>query len=486
MMSWGVFWLLVSMAAAQPQHPGQQHIFQYPVTTTRMLIPYELFKKTTGRFFDQVFTWLGLHPYPETVARPAEVPESFRMGLSAMPRYGAQGMTVSCAGCHVGTIFGKTVIGMSNRFPRTNRFFSIGKKGALLMNAIRFDEFFPMSSGEKKMLQDLERSVKRIGIRTPQTLGLDTSLAQVSLSLAHRNADEWATFNPEFEQSPRKSYFDHGVGDSKPAVWWNLKYKTRWLSDGSIISGNPVTTNFLWNEIGRGADLHELGQWLADNRKVVDDLKDFVFSVKAPHWTDFFPPTSIRLTKAKEGEKLFLKSCSGCHGVYQKNWSRVDAATLSAVDLLKTEKVFYKTPTEVKNVGTDSHRYKAMRELAQRLNPLAISKQNQIEIVPQNGYVPPPLEGIAVRFPYFHNNSVPTLCDVLSDPAARPLVYYAREVKDPDRDFDSECVGYPAVVQTPAHRYDTRRPGLGNQGHNMAKGLTFDQKMNIIEFLKTL
>ncbi len=44
--------------------------------------------------------------------------------------------------------------------------------------------------------------------------------------------------------------------------------------------------------------------------------------------------------------------------------------------------------------------------------------------VKQNGYVNVPLEGLWLRGPYLHNGSVPTLADLLEDPAHRPKVFY--------------------------------------------------------------
>ena len=157
-------------------------------------------------------------------------------------------------------------------------------------------------------------------VKTPLTLGLDTSLAQVGLSLAKRNLDPYATKSEYFEKNPRRNDLEKYPADSKPAVWWNLKYKTRWLSDGSIVSGNPIFTNFLWNEIGRGTDLKELEGWLKSNKQTVMELTASVFATKSPHWTDFFKPETISIEKARKGEKIFKQTCQKCHGQYVKNW----------------------------------------------------------------------------------------------------------------------------------------------------------------------
>src|SRR5690606_37539105 len=153
----------------------------------------------------------------------------------------------------------------------------------------------------------------------------DTSLSQVALSLAKRNKDAYATFNPLLERFPRKERLSHFVADSKPAVWWDLKYKTRWLSDGSVVSGNPVYTNFLWNEIGRGTDLKELDRWLDANPDVIKELTTAVFSTDAPRITDFFPVERIRIDRAQAGQRHFEKTCAGCHGTYVKKWELPDA-----------------------------------------------------------------------------------------------------------------------------------------------------------------
>ncbi|NDF16292.1 hypothetical protein EB061_13410, partial [bacterium] len=98
-----------------------------------------------------------------------------------------------------------------------------------------------------------------------------------------------------------------------------------------------------------------------------------------------------------------------------------------------------------------------------------------IVIEANSGYVAPPLEGIWSRFPYFHNNSIPNLCALMTPPEERPVVYWSGEMIDRDRDFDQTCVGYPTGAKTPHawtsakdradHLYDTRRPGMSNAGH---------------------
>jgi hypothetical protein len=134
-------------------------------------------------------------------------------------------------------------------------------------------------------------------------------------------------------------------------------------------------------------------------------------------------------------------------------------------------------------VGTDPQRRLGMRSLEQ-LNSLEISKRHGIRVEPQAGYVPPPLVGIWARWPYFHNNSAPTLCAVLSTQKERPVTYYARAADDPQEDYDSECGGYPGRKGEKPLRFDTRKPGLSNAGHEFE--FSEQDRRDLVQFLLTL
>lgn len=506
---------------------GKIHTQIYPVETTGMLPPYQPTKKiledtsknplrrwineilqdVSGfESMDDFLKDLGLHPYPKAsdqglyaVPYPNGQRPEYRMGLSLIQRPEGLGFSFSCAACHSSNLFGKTVLGMTNRFPKANEFFVQAQKASKVLSPTMFQFYTKATDGETEMLRRLKQNMKYLGLKKPVALGLDTSLAQVSLSLNHRNEDAYATYSDHYAKYPRPdAILDSSPADSKPAVWWNLKYKNRWLSDGSVVSGNPILTNILWNEIGRGSDLRELETWFRDNEKTLQELTTAVFSSEAPRFTDFFPAEKIDLKLAQQGEGLFNNTCARCHGHYDKAWSLPNADQLSPAEKLKTTLVRYKDQTPVIDVGTDPYRYRGMKSLEQ-LNKLAISQNNGIRIEAQKGYVPPPLVGVWARWPYFHNNSAPSLCAVLSAQKNRPVTYYSGEANDTTKDFDSDCNGYPLEDRTPAawktakHHYDTRNPGMGNQGHdekifleNGKELFSPQQKRALIQFLQTL
>lgn len=508
---------------------GRRHALIYPVTVSYLRIPYQPLKdffesdpqgpvrkllfemtKVVSPFksMDEVFSWLGLHDFPHSAqpeapnALPALTAEekSVPMGATLIHTEQGLGLTFGCATCHTADLFGVKVLGLTNRFPRANEFFRRGASLAPYINTFVFRDVLKATEGERLMLVEAKTNLKYVGLKQPVSVGLDTSLAQVALSLAKRKQDEYATRTELSHRFPRDNKLEKMVADSKPAVWWNVKYKNRWLSDGSIISGNPVHTNFLWNEIGRGTDLKVLEKWLKDNTRTIDELTAAVFASKSPRYEKFFGPNSIDIEKAKRGEKHFVQSCQKCHGIYEKGWSLPNAMSLTQAELIQSVKVTYHEQTPVIDVGTDPGRYLGMGEFASDLNKLAISKSIGTIVEPQRGYVPPPLDGIWSRWPYFHNNSAPNLCAVLTPGASRPVTYWAGPAKDKNSDFDQECVGYPIGNKTPSHwkqdkefMFDSRKEGLSNRGHDerifMKDGkeiYTHTQKLELIEFLKTL
>jgi mono/diheme cytochrome c family protein len=454
----------------------------------------------------EMYDWLGLAahdgaplafgntPWPDWV-QPGD-----RLGAGVIDTAWGEALTFSCATCHVAQVFGRTVVGMTNRSAQANEFFH----AATTFFPALTPEFFQETTGatdlETELLVRTQQRLGAVGMVLPQARGLDTSLAQVSLSLARRNQDPDATFNLDLQDEPRPNALATTVADSKPAVWWTMKHKTRWLSDGSIVSGNPVFTNFLWNELGRGTDLVELRAWLDANPLVIEELTALVFATEPPTWSSFFGDDSLDEPAALRGEALFTAHCASCHGTYEKGWSLPGADALSPAERLATTRVVYHAQTPVMDVGTDLLRAQGMAAFAEGLNELAISQWMETVVEVQTGYVPPPLDGIFLRYPYLHNQSVPTLCDLLVPASQRTPVFWMGPSDNPDTDFDARCVGFPvgdAIPETwratPRAEFDTARAGMSNQGHDAwltaADGsplLSEVERMDLIEFLKTL
>lgn len=493
---------------------GLQHFLSWPVSVSGVLLPHRPMQalldpntpnaktkdlQAAARNIlgfgttPEMYAYLGLPtrdanpeaqpgvPWPEWV-KPGD-----SLGVGTVTTNEGEAMTFSCATCHAANLFGRTVVGLTNRKEQANEFFH---KAAGFFPLLDADVFVKLMGADRQELQRFlitQKHLGAVGSKTPQVRGLDTSLAQVSLSLARRTDDANATRDPAVEAMPRPNQLETMVADSKPAVWWTVKYKTRWLSDGSIVSGNPIFTNFLWNEIGRGTDLDALQGWLEQNKNVVDELTVMVFATEAPKWVEFFGVDSLDEEAARRGEQTFIAACSSCHGTYEKNWS---AETKE--QRLTTTRVNYHPQTPVMDVGTSPQRAQGMAAFADSLNKLTVSQWMQTVVEVQSGYVPPPLEGVWARYPYLHNQSVPTLCELLGAPADRTAVFYMGDDADPAVDYDSKCVGLPVGDKVPEswkvdarRKFDTTISGLSNQGH-VVQPLSTGERDDLIEFLKTL
>jgi len=517
------------------QKEGYLIALKWPVEVTGLMIPYGPMKyfleaeknplrKLMERIaeaklgysdLDGMYEWLGLNVYPQNdaVSEVFQIPyptqnesyPDFRMGASIInpAKFShSKGLTFACASCHSGTFMGKSVMGLTNKRPRANEFFVLAKNYVPMIPSGFFRVATNATKEEKDMFSRTKENLKYVGSVSPQVLGLDTSLPHVALSLHKRKGDAYASKKPlsRLERRQRGTHkLENFVADSKPMPWWNLKYKTRWLSDGSIVAGNPILTNFLWNEVGRGTDLHELEEWMKSNKETIKKLTAMAFSNKAPRWTDFFSEDTIDLSSAQRGEVVFNQSCKRCHGVYEKRWSQENTENLSLSELIKTTKVTYHEKTPVKDVGTDPQRWQATETFADGLNNLAISKWMKTTVTPQKGYVPPPLEGIFLRYPYFHNNSVPNLCALMQKEQDRPKKF----VQGPsfkEEDYDQDCMGYPVGSKIPSEwlkekdaLFDTSKAGLRNIGHTQMfwdkegkARQTPEQRADLLMYLKTL
>ena len=100
-----------------------------------------------------------------------------------------------------------------------------------------------------------------------------------------------------------------------------------------------------------------------------------------------------------------------------------------------------------------------------------------------------PLNGIWATAPYLHNGSVPTLYDLLlpkkkkGDPDAgeyRPDEFYTGS-----REFDPEKVGLKSQGYK-GSRFLTHLEGNSNAGHNYTDGMTKEDRLDLLEYLKTL
>ncbi|MCI0359992.1 MAG: hypothetical protein L0211_16055 [Planctomycetaceae bacterium] len=432
-----------------------------------------------GQSWSYIYGRTGLTPYPQSEGSGAyylPFPDGNRpaapIGFSLFHHaQGTPAFTLSCAACHTRNLFGRPVLGGSNIQGGVGSSLLLLKKfSSLSRREFRFAS--RPTGAETRTFHDMQVKASYIHGAAPLAMGLENPASVVGLSLAGRAPDSQATRDPRFAGGAYRSPLWSIPADTKSAPWWTLRYKNRFLLDGSM-KGDPILGQFIFNEIGRGADLAHLQSWIDRNREQFRAMSGSVLAMQPPRWTDFFPAESINLDLARRGEHVFYQRCADCHGRYEKAWNGPQADQLTRSDQLATTLVVPLAQTRAVNVGTDPNRAEIMLHLAPQLNQLDIFRNNGLEFeVHPGAYVPPPLVGIWARWPYLHNNSIPNLDELLKPAAERVAYYYVGTANDIQRDYDSQAVGFPVAAKTPlawrtaGRLFDTRRPGLKNSGHD--------------------
>jgi mono/diheme cytochrome c family protein len=222
-----------------------------------------------------------------------------------------------------------------------------------------------------------------------------------------------------------------------------------------------------------------LGEKRLDELKALEptfrDVQAFLKSIEPPRY-----PFPIDQDKAQHGRLVFEKTCARCHGTYGPGGHYPNK--IVALDV----------------IGTDPARSLGLSDrLVAHYNSTWLGAIHPVN-VKREGYQAPPLDGIWATAPYLHNGSVPTLHALLSS-STRPQ----RFTRPPSTDFehyDTTHVGWKFTEVTVEERestarrspfqarfiVDTGRFGLSNRGHTFGDRLSEDQRLEVIEYLKTL
>jgi hypothetical protein len=370
----------------------------------------------------------GLHPAPYPN-------DGLPMGLrwSQRPDGSRTGLQVDCMVCHGGSIGGTSYVGLGN-------------------TQIDYD----------LLLRDLFRADGRRSPLVPfviNTVRGTTNAGMMSVVLLSvRNSDL------SFRRFPLPLGCNLPELDAPP--WWNLKYKTRMYYDGRTpASSVRANMQFLLAD----KTLEEFQEL----EPVFRDIQAYLLSLEPPAYP--FPVDPVR---AERGRAVFDATCARCHGTYGPD--RSYPGKIVPIDV----------------VGTDPERLRGLSERAvDHYNSTWFGEVDPAESLAE-GYQAPPLDGIWATAPYLHNGSVPTLYALLKS-SERP----ARFTRPPSTDFehyDQNHVGWrfrlvtddEAAAQRSVREarfiYDTARFGLSNRGHTFGDRLSETERLDLIEYLKTL
>ena len=184
-------------------------------------------------------------------------------------------------------------------------------------------------------------------------------------------------------------------------------------------------------------------------------------------------PYPIDEALAAQGALLYRHYCADCHGASGRDFS---GARVGKV-------------TPLAAIGTDPHR------LDSYTYDLAVNQSTLYAGYPWRfthfrktfGYANMPLDGLWLRGPYLHNGSVPNVRALLEPASARPVEFWRGNDL-----FDRRNLGFVSDIASEGSkryfRFDTRRPGNSNAGHEgeaYGTELPAADKDALVEYLKT-
>jgi mono/diheme cytochrome c family protein len=349
---------------------------------------------------------------------------------------GRGGWVMNCLACHQGKVAGRVIPGVGNsHFAFATLTQDIGKARR--------------AAGEK--------SGDAMGSFVPLGLSNGTTNAQVFSVVLTALRDN----DLNLLQKPKMPKFQNHDLDAPP--YWNVKRKRNLYIDGFVPKTHRVIMQFALVPSNK-----------ADTFKQREggfrDILAWIESLEAPRY-----PFAIDSQLAAKGRVAFERVCSECHGTYGPGGEYPERVV------------------PIDEVGTDGARLAGMPPEHRRFYRESwFGEYGKLEVVEKpEGYVAPPLDGIWASAPYFHNGSVPTLWHVLH-PAERAAVWQRSE-----DGYDQKRVGLevttfdslPAEVKQPEDKrryFDTRIPGKSAAGHLFPDQLDQQEKLAVLEYLKTL
>lgn len=371
-------------------------------------------------------------------------------GLFNEPYEGMQVGVLGCVACHGGKAAGQFIVGLGNKN------IDVGQIGSDAVLAMKMWGTLPHSNPKFKELHERALSFTK-GLSDPLVSNHTQGLVPTSLIRSWF----WTVKGDPIPKDITKGHV------KVPHLWgYGEKRKTGSFWDGE---GNGVLGGW-----GIAVELYA-GQTVENVREYyphVLQAEEALGELLPPKY-----PFAIDSAKAAKGEQLYVKSCQGCHGNHVRDLEGLPV---------------YESPKHIplRVVKTDSDRLDALtEELYQRIETNPLNDYIQAWRRSEKGYVAPKLWGIWSRFPYLHNMSVPTVYDLLSAPETRPVKFSLKNAGEKAR-FDETKLGLTLIKNDVWKRrlYDTTRKGSSNQGHYFEsfKTLTHDEKLEIIEYLKTL
>ena len=357
----------------------------------------------------------------------------------------------NCLQCHAQVFDGKLILGLGNSTIDFSTNQKLDPKHALAAEQL----LQKMDPAKYEAAEPFLRVVKRIGGHMYTSVrGVNAADRLAALLVSHRDRNTFRWSDSALLDIP------DAVVPSDVPPWWLLKKKNAMFYNGFgrgdfgrfLMASNLLTVNDTAES--REVDRH------------FNDVLSYIYTLKPPAYTK-----PVNRTLVKTGGVLFVEHCSKCHGSYGSEGEYPNL--LIPESTIQTDSALF------------TSNYQSTQFVDWFNSSWFATGDHPARLEPYNGYIAPPLDGIWITAPYFHNGSVPNLEGVLNS-HDRPT-YWSRNFDQPT--YDYENVGWQYKVEpAPAGTtvYNTTLSGYGNQGHYFGDRLSDKERKALIEYLKTL
>ncbi len=410
-------------------------------TNTGGGVPIELFATLPGPPVDNIFDRTGPSADVPWFYNAYEAPSGVTVTAPAC---------LSCHGSRAAALGDEVVVGLGNVF-EGGRIPSMAEMGFVFAQV---DATYGEGSDEALAFQPFfDGMLAIIGHSEPPIPGTNTAFLIEEAGIAHRDPETQAWLErPRFAKAT-----DVLASDIPP--WWHLKKKRALYYNG--MGRGDAARLLMQSSVVASFGLEHM----MDVDAEMPDLLAYLLTVEAPTFPD---PVDDALVA--DGEAIFAANCAECHGTYGD------------------DETYPNLLVPLPTVGTDpayAEYFMQDGRLADAYNDGWFATGDPASrLQPELGYVAPPLDGVWLTAPYFHNGSVPSLSAVL-DSTARPVAWL-RDFEDHGYTLDDPGLAFESVEPGTSLAYDTTLPGYGNGGHTFGDALSQAERAAVIEYLKTL
>lgn len=464
----------------------------------------------------------GLIPDPNTVNNPDRLPVGLVKEVAAD---GQEYIGVTCAACHTGQLRfngAKVRIDGGPAMHNLNGFFkemfaSLAQTEATVLKFKRFS---------KKVLGDRDSLAERGRLRVEVARALKATFAKVLKGeLRHLYPTEEGFGRLDALGRGGNLILGEAMGNSDnlavanapvafPHLWgapfldwvqWNGSIQQPMARNVSEALGvnTPVTLR------GAESELFRSGVKIENLHLIEKQLQ----RLQPPRWPEEILGRIDR-DKAARGGTLYAQHCAACHegGLAPPNsfgiqFTRVTMIPLDAIGTDRTDaENFNRRMVNTNGIGGLPPRVAATVALGAVSTEVIKRKYDELNIPPERrvemdgfrqnlvraplAYRARNMDGIWATAPFLHNNSVPSLYQLLLPAARRDAVFYVG-----NSEFDPRVLGFKSERFSGGFEFRTNVTGNSNAGHEFRDGprgrgvigplLTDEERWAIIEFLKT-